>query len=152
MVVAFFGHSFIEESERVFECIKDAVSKIVDKGECVTFFCGGYGEFDQLCASACRLMKKRMPDCRIALVTPYIHESQQKKLCALVKNGEYDEIIYPPIESVPPRYAIARRNQWMVTGADIVIAYVKHRFGGAHRAMEYAKGKNKQVINLASLA
>ena len=45
--------------------------------------------------------------------------------------GLYDESIYPPIENVPPKFAIAKRNEWMMTNADFIIVYVKYNRGGA---------------------
>ena len=61
----------------------------------------------------------------------------------------YDSSVYPPIENVPMRFAINKRNEWMINQADLVIAYVDHTFGGAYKTLQYAKRKKKQIINLA---
>ena len=58
----------------------------------------------------------------------------------------YDETVYPPLESVPKRYAISRRNEWMVRESDIVIAYVIRGFGGAAKTLEYAQRKKKRIV------
>ena len=63
--------------------------------------------------------------------------------------GLYDDSTYPPLEEVPRRYAISRRNEWMVDQADVVVAYVDHGWGGAAKTLEYAKRKNKRIINIA---
>jgi hypothetical protein len=48
------------------------------------------------------------------------------------------------------RYAIIKRNEYMIDESDFIIFYVTHRFGGgAYRALEYAKRKNKQYINIS---
>lgn len=60
----------------------------------------------------------------------------------------FDDIIYPPIENVPYKYAIIRRNEWMIDVADFVIAYVKYSWGGAARSLEYAKRKKKNIIQI----
>jgi len=88
--------------------------------------------------------------CEVLLITPYITESHQKKLNEDPQiKALYDAIIYPPLESVPLRYAISRRNEWMIEQADLVIAFVTHTFGGAHKALSFAQRKKKKIINLS---
>ena len=60
----------------------------------------------------------------------------------------YDLIIYPELEKIPQKYAILRRNQWMVSHADFVVGYVKTHYGGAYKALLYAKKHHKPIINL----
>ena len=69
----------------------------------------------------------------------------------IMSSGLYDVSIYPPLENVPLRYAISRRNEWMVNEADLVIAYIKNTYGGAYKSFLYAKKKGKTVINLAEI-
>ncbi len=61
----------------------------------------------------------------------------------------YDETIYPELEKVPYRFAISKRNEWMVDNSDLVIAFVSHSWGGAATTYRYAIRKKKQIINLA---
>lgn len=61
---------------------------------------------------------------------------------------EYDEILYPPLGNVPPKFAIARRNIWMINQADYIIAYVKTHYGGAYKSLLFAAKHNKPYINL----
>ena len=63
--------------------------------------------------------------------------------------GLYDSIVYPPIEKTPPRFAISKRNEWMISKADLVIAYVSRTYGGAYQTLQFARRKKKRVINLA---
>ena len=60
-----------------------------------------------------------------------------------------DTILPEGIERVHARYAIVRRNNWMIDKSDYVIAYVTHTFGGAYKAVERAKKKEKEVITIA---
>ena len=62
---------------------------------------------------------------------------------------DFDEVIYPALENVPPKYAIIRRNKWMVDRADLLIAYITHGWGGAARTYHYAKRKGIPTVNLA---
>ena len=150
MIIAFTGHSTLQNREELAIKLKNAICSNLPKDEKVSFFCGGYGEFDTLCAKVGHELKKSYVDCEVLLITPYITESHQKKL-----NGDpqikalYDSIVYPPLESVPLRYAILRRNEWMIDKADLVIAFVTHTFGGAYKTLAYAKRKKKKIINLS---
>ena len=49
--------------------------------------------------------------------------------------SRYDDTTYPPLENVPPRYAIVRRNEWMVRESDVVISGVTHGWGGAAKTL-----------------
>lgn len=97
-----------------------------------------YGNFDYLCASTLRELKKQHPTIKLILVLPYLNSS-------MMTEG-YDETVYPPLESVPKRFAISRRNEWMVRESDIVVAYVTHGWGGAAKTLEYARRKKKQIF------
>ena len=61
---------------------------------------------------------------------------------------EYDEILYPEIESVPLKFAISKRNEWMVNNADYVIGYVQTHYGGAYNTLLYAHKHKKPYTNL----
>ena len=151
MIITFFGHSTISDEGKLFEKVLRILTLCIDRERHVTFYCGGYGDFDRLCARACRAIKKQFPLCNVAFVTPYITEAQQIKMRKMVESGLYDMCVYPPLENVPPRYAIARRNEWMAKEADLVLAYVKYRCGGAYQATERARQRGKRVIQLAGL-
>ena len=149
MIITFIGHSSMNINNVLSNKIKNAIQLNLYKYSPVTFYCGGYGDFDLHCASLCRSLKNDFPACSIVFVTPYITPSQQRKLKYLIEEHFYDSTIYPPIENTPPRFAITKRNEWMIAKSDLVIAYVAHNYGGAHKSLEYARKKNKFVINLA---
>jgi hypothetical protein len=74
----------------------------------------------------------------------------QSRIKELLKNDLYDISVYPPLEGVPLRFAISKRNEWMARKSDLVIAYVKHNFGGAYKAVEFAKRNGKRIINVCN--
>lgn len=49
---------------------------------------------------------------------------------------------------VPRRFAIDKRNRWMIDHSDFVITYVSRSFGGAAKFKEIAEKKNRVVINI----
>ena len=149
MIITFLGHSSLYNCENLLEEIKRTIMKNINGEDNVCFYCGGYGDFDNLCAEACRLVKNEQENSEIVFVTPYITELQQEKMKYLVDSKLYDSIIYPPLECVPLKFAISKRNEWMVDRADLIIAYVKHTYGGAYKSFLYAKRRKKHIINLA---
>lgn len=84
---------------------------------------------------------------KIAL--PSVKSSRITKSFVLARAKElFDEIVCPPLESVPPRAAIVRRNFWMVERADAVVACVIFG-GGAAKTLSYAVKKNKPVFRIS---
>lgn len=148
MIITFVGHGALRIDANLSEKIVQTIKDNVKEKENITFYCGGYGDFYNHCASICRKFKMEL-SCEVVFVTPYITPSQQKKMKYLIDAKLYDSIVYPPIENAIPRYAIAKRNEWMVSESDLIIAYVTHTYGGAYKTIQYARKKRKIIINLA---
>ena len=144
MVVSFFGHKKIYYNDLDLEQIISTI-EVEACGQHVEFFLGGFGNFDAIGLRCAQLYKKLHPETKLVFITPYIHENY----CLLQDAKEiYDEVIYPELELVPPRYAIPRRNRWMVNESDFIIFYVISHFGGAYDALRHAQSKKKKYINL----
>lgn len=63
--------------------------------------------------------------------------------------GYEDNTIYPEgLELVPKRFAIKKRNEWMIDNSNYVICHVKNNFSNAHKFREYAIKKNKKIIDV----
>ena len=149
MVITFFGHSKIYNSTNLASEIENAILQQATKGEKITFYCGGYGDFDNISAKVCRSIKENGVDCEIMLIIPYLPEMGRVDIRSKIERSLYDGSIYPPLERVPKRLALLKRNEWMIDNSDIIIAFVKHDYGGAYKALEYANKKGKAVINIA---
>ncbi|MBO5904045.1 MAG: hypothetical protein J6Q64_01555, partial [Clostridia bacterium] len=91
--------------------------------------------------------KEAHPKAWLVFVTPYIDEKYIKSKTEFA--DAFDTIVYPPIENVPKKFAIPRRNEWMVEQANIVIACVSHSFGGAYDTYKHAKKKGKRIYNIS---
>ena len=141
----FFGHRILNKD------IKDLLTRQIDNliaeyGVNV-FYVGNNGQFDYLVAEVLRKLKSRNPQISYSIVLAYLPEREKEH-----NQLSYTETIYPEgLEDTPPRFAISKRNQWMVMQSDYVIAYVEHSFGGAAQFTEYARKKHRMVINLADL-
>ena len=146
MIITFCGHSNCLFSDEEKEKLKQLLIKETRKNPTCKFYLGGYGDFDSLCLRTLRELKKEFQDIELIFITPYIDKNYSKLEFA---KYHYDDVIFPPIESVPRKFAILKRNEWMVDSADLVIAYVKYSWGGAAKTLEYAQRKKVPIINIA---
>ena len=138
MTVTFCGHAQISQSEKIEKWLYAVTQKLIEQGA-TTFYLGGYGAFDSLAASILREQKKQYPQIELVLVLAYLNTERN--------TSGYDSTVYPPLETVPRRFAISHRNRWMVESADVVVAYVLHDWGGAATTLRCAKQKKKQIIS-----
>lgn len=142
MNIAFCGHKDFAAANDIEAKIIEILLMYARKEREVCCFNGGYGAFDLFAANCVDKAKKSAGNIKNCLVVPYLSKKWEVK--------GYDEIIYPPIESVPPRWAICRRNEWMVDNSSVLICFVSCGFGGASRTLRYAKNRGKTIINLFS--
>ena len=148
MKISFAGHAHLYLSEKVKEIVKKQIRNQITDEENIVCYLGGYGDFDKLCACACRELKKELPQIEVVLVVPYMNLSEQAKMKEQLRCGLYDTLLYPPIEHIPPKFAISKRNEWMMTNADLIIVYINHSYGGAYKSFQIAKRQKKNIINI----
>ena len=139
-VVTFCGHGDFYGDEDVKRWLRETVEGLIRRGA-DDFLLGGYGGFDACAATVVWELKKQYPAIRSTLVLPYLDRK--------VDATKYDTTLYPPLEKVPRRFAISKRNEYMVNEADIIVAYVTHDWGGAATTLAYARRKKKEIINYA---
>ena len=139
MIVTFCGHSMVTGKEKLSKKLSETIEELINGGA-DTFYLGGYGDFDILAAREVKRSAMKHANIVSILVLPYLDHKYNKEL--------YDETVYPDLESIPKRFAILKRNRWMIDNADIVVSYVEHDYGGAAKTLEYAKKRGKRVINL----
>jgi len=137
MIIAFCGHNNVSDIQKVREWLCNVLDQFIHEKN-VIFYLGGYGGFDRLAASVVHQKQKINPSAQSVLIIPYLSRKYDE--------SGYDYTLFPPLESVPPRYAILKRNEWMVEQADVVIAYVTHGWGGAAKTLEYAQAKKKAIL------
>ena len=140
-VCAFFGHRVIGAD--ISSQLEQAVRIAITNGA-TTFWVGGYGAFDSYAAGCVRRLKKEYPQISLDLILAYLSIGKHALADA------YDSTIYPEgLELVPQRFAISKRNRWIVDNYDMIIAYVRSTYGGAYTALRSAKRKGIHVVNLA---
>ena len=148
MTITFCGHSNFSFDNTVKEKLRELLLQEIRKNPACKFYLGGYGDFDSLCLNILKEIKADFPAIELLFITPYLNDNYSKLETAKLY---YDGIIYPPLENVPRRFCILKRNEWMVDEADLVIAFVKYSWGGAAKTLEYVKRKKVKFFNLAEL-
>ena len=148
MTITFCGHSNFSFDNTVKEKLRELLLQKIRKNPACKFYLGGYGDFDSLCLNILKEIKADFPTIELLFITPYLNDNYSKLETAKLY---YDGIIYPPLENIPRRFCILKRNEWMVDEADLVIAFVKYSWGGAAKTLEYVKRKKVKFFNLAEL-
>ena len=144
MIITFCGHADFQRTNEQEKLLLSFFEETIGD-HAAKFYLGGYGAFDEFAYECCKKYKKTHLNVNLALVVPYFYFEKGKVNDRFEK---YDEIIYPPIENKPVKFAIVYRNQYMIDEADLVVAHVKRNWGGAYRTLHYAKRKGKKIFNL----
>ena len=147
MIVTFFGHGDRTADAGLQDRLTTLLRSVLLENPDCLFYLGDYGFFDRLCNTVLRSLQVEFPACRRIFVTPYRDEDY------LSHRGVdlYDEVLVSSVDLRYKRFAISRRNEWMVLKADLVIAYIDGHYSRAYPFYEYALRKGKRTINLGKL-
>lgn len=135
----FFGHR---------ECyglndqmLRNAIEGLIDQGV-DTFYVGNQGGFDAMVYRCLKQLQKAYPNIRVSVVLAYLPTEKS--------DGEdMADTMYPEIEG-HPKFAIERRNRWMIEASDCCMCYVNQTWGGAYKFSRQAKRHGLTIINLGN--
>ena len=140
MTCCFFGHR--DTPSHIADQILPLLRRLVEERKIERFLVGNEGGFDKMVASSLAEIKKEHPTVRCSIVLAYMPTTKSEPLPL--------ETIYPEgLENVPKRFAIDRRNRWMLKQSDMTVCYVRNSIGNAARYLEIAQKNGKTVVNLA---
>ena len=137
----FFGHSDCYELDA--QVLRSAIEELICKGV-DTFYVGNQGQFDAMVFRALLALEKAYPHISVSVVLAYLPQ----------KTGPdpYEGYtVYPEgLETVPKRFAVDRRNRWMIEAAagGYCLCFVRHPWGGAWQFAKRAKARGLTLINL----
>ncbi len=142
MVCCFFGHK--DAKPEIQQNLRPVLDSLIAEGV-DEFLVGHQGAFDRMVLHTLRKLKQRHSHISYHVVLAYM--PGQKTDYELYESAE---TLYPEgMEKVHPRYAISKRNEYMIRESDVVVTYVTHSWGGAAKFAELAAKKGKCVINIA---
>lgn len=141
MTVTFFGHRDTPQSVK--ERLRKQICELIEKENADVFYVGNHGNFDRMTYSILKELKAFYPFISYTVVLAYLSESREKEF-------EARETVFPESVSCgPPRFAIDRRNRYMLEQCDAVISYVVHSYGGAARWRDRARRKGKRIFEIS---
>lgn len=144
MTVCFCGHRDTYANQDALRTwLYDSLEVLIERAANL-FYLGGYGAFDRTAAAVLQELKSTHSDFEFVLVLAFL-DRKIDELDSLI----YDRTTYPPLERIPKRYAILRRNEWIVDHSDTVVSGVLHEWGGVYRMLTYAKRKAREIINFS---
>ena len=126
--------------------LRSAIAELIER-DVTEFVVGNHGQFDAMVFSCLQDLGKVYPEISYSVALAYLP----------THNQEYDiyhgHSFYPEGQEIgPAKFAIERRNRWMIDASDCCLCYINHTWGGAYKFARMAKNRGLQVINLGSEA
>ena len=142
MTCTFFGHR--DAGEEIEPKLTEVISDLIENKNVTRFYVGNNGQFDYMVRKNLKLLKKLYPQIDYSVVLAYM-PCEKKEF----DPTDYSDTVFPDgLESVPPQFAISKRNEWMIKNADYVVTYVRYIVGGAAKFKDLAVRKGKTVIEI----
>lgn len=139
MTVTFFGHS--NTPSYIYEALYKNILHLIETNEKIVFYIGNHGNFDIMANKILNQLSQKYTHVKYFTVLAYMPTPNQKM--------EFRYSIFPEdVAASHPRYAISKRNDWMLKNSDTVICYINHSHGGAAKYYEKAQRQGKTVINI----
>ena len=137
---AFFGHRNFGYSDYK-ERIKSIIVDLIENHGVTEFYNDFRGSFDRICAEIVSELKSRYPIRNILVLSYHPHSD-------FVLPKFFDESVYLLEKPVLSKFAITYTNQCIVDKADFIISGELLDSGRAWAACDYARRKNKTIINI----
>ena len=136
----FFGHR--EVTHNIRPSLTEIIEKlIVDEGV-TDFYVGHQGQFDSMVFYVLKELKAKYPKIRYTVVLAYMPDEHIRELY-----GE-DTLFPDGLETVPKRFAISRRNDWMIQQSGFAVCYVHKITGGAVKFREKAEKNGLRIVGV----
>ncbi len=140
MTCTFFGHRDCYGLDK--EVLKREIEGLIANGVDI-FYVGHQGGFDSAVYSCLKQLRQHYPHIRVWIVLAYLPTEKQRY-------EDLSDTMYPEIEG-HPRFAIERRNRWMIDHSDYCICYIRQSWGGAWKFARMAKQRGLHIRNLGTL-
>ena len=138
MKCCFFGHRDAESNVK--EVLKSTVVMLIKEGV-TDFYVGNNGKFDYYVQQTLGELISKGYNIKVTVVLSYIDE------VAICLDQKYT--LYPNgLDKTPLRFAISKRNDYMISVSKVAIIHVRHSFSNTHKLCEKAKKKGLRVIEI----
>lgn len=138
----FIGHK--DCCENIYDDLYIAIEKLIVEDDVLTFYVGTHGSFDKLVYRVLIQLEKKYK-IKVIVVLAYMNIRKE--------NIYYDikKTIFPDVlETTPLRFAINKRNDFMIKNSQYMICYVNNTFSNSYKYIITALKKNLKIINLGN--
>ena len=122
--------------------LTETIENLIISEKVDNFYVGNQGQFDSMVYSVLKELKAKYPHIRYTVVLAYMPDEHIKELY-----GE-DTLFPDGLENVPKKFAISKRNDWMIQQSGFAVCYVHKITGGAAKFREKAEKKGLRVIDV----
>ena len=149
-----FGHRDMTFNEKEREYLYDLFEDMIVNKNIHIFLFGGFGGFDDFCHEIISELKKKYPQIkRVYVCEFYKYIERPNKRPAWLKNEDYEAFEYYEMNYTGFYQRIYFRNCEIIDHSDFCVFCVdeNNNQSGAKKALEYAKRKKKNIINVFSI-
>ena len=140
-----FGHSDAPASLN--KILQKTLIELIEQKNITSFYLGNQGNFDYLARQILKSLKTKYPHIEYFVVLAYLPKQKNEFIIE-----DFSDTIFPDgLEKVPPKYAISKRNKWMIDRADFAVCYVTHFGGNSVKIKDMCEKKNLPILNIADL-
>lgn len=138
----FIGHR--DFSSNYYDKLCFTIEKLILDNNVKVFYVGTKGAFDKAVYRALSDLKNKY-SIKIIVVKAYLNEKTTDSYSP-------EETLFPCIlEKTPLRYAINKRNIYMIKQSQYMICYLNHTFSNSYTFVKYAVSHKLEIVNIGSL-
>lgn len=137
----FIGHADCDESIK--ENLYLAIEKLINEYNVTVFYVGTHGKFDYYAYAVLKELEK------FYKIEIFVVLSNLTHVPEYIKGAK---TVFPDIVAKSPyKYAIIKRNRYMIEKSAFLICYINHTFSNTYNFVKFAISKNTHIINLGGL-
>ena len=143
-ICTFFGHK--DTPKEIEPTLRSALIDLIINKDTNLFYVGNQGNFDNMVIKNLQQLSEHYTNIKYYVVLSYMPVAKN-----IITTNHFDTIYPEGLEKTPLKFAIDKRNRWMIDKSDYVVTYVIHNFGGASKFKTLSEKKGKTVINLSEI-
>ncbi|MGN1418883.1 MAG: hypothetical protein ACI4W6_06110 [Acutalibacteraceae bacterium] len=145
MTLTFFGHR--NTPSNIQPKLRKVLEYLILYENANVFYIGNQGKFDLIAKNTLKQLKIQFPSIHYEIILAYMPTTHKE-----FDDTDYSKTVFPEeLSNIPRRYAILKRNEYMLKKAETVITYVTEPVGGAAQFKIRAEKMGKRVINLPDI-
>lgn len=138
MICTFFGHHDAPSSIR--GALIEEIENLIGEGV-REFYVGNNGEFDLMVQLALDEISRKSQGIRYSIILSRIDESS-------IAGLQWATLFPEGLERAIPKFAISKRNEWLLKNAQIVVTYMRHKSSNCYKWVEKARSRGLRIINV----